>query len=333
MTDRIWVLDLETYFTTERGNSYTLTKMSTVDYVTDPRWKVHGMAVIDPYNESAFADPTEIPLILAEIKPDDIVLAHNWLFDGFALKHHYGFKHWKVVCTKLLANAVLGPAKDRGHKNKLEDLAQELGFPAKSKLDPLDGVRDPSPEQWDYLALYAKQDARLCRSIYDELRPRLTRAGFELWLMRHSLECFINRPIAVDVDQVDMAERIALLHKREVLDKVIPLLVDDEVRLSSSPQFAGILVPMLEANGLKLPMKQSPRTKKMIPALAKKDEGLRELRHCGIPDVENLIEARLVTKSIATVLARLNGLKNRERTHLNLVYCGAHTGRWAGGGD
>ena len=185
---RTWILDIECYYKDKKGDKdkYTLKSMPTTEFVADERWKMHGLAVLDPSGVPSFRPEGEVARILAEIKPEDLVLAHNWAFDGYALAYHYGFKHWRVTDTLLLANAVLGPAADRGSGNALGALAEELGFEAKGRLDPLEGVRELSPEQWDYLALYAKGDLRLCDQIHDALLPRLSRTGLELWIMRHS---------------------------------------------------------------------------------------------------------------------------------------------------
>jgi len=368
----VWVLDIETYYKDTKGDTdkYSLRHMSTTEYIRDERWKLHGLAVLDPSGQASFEPESAVAGILAEIKPEDVVVAHNWAFDGLALAHHYGFKHWRVTDTLLLANAVLGPAADRGSGNSLGALAEELGFESKGRLDPMEDVRDLSPDQWDYLALYAKGDVRLSRQIYDALLPRLSRAGLELWIMRHSLNIFINRPIRVSSDRLQAAVKDCRAWKQSKLDRVmkpqsikgivtrttydgtteevkgesrfkatrtLPPLVEKEIQLSSQKQFVGILEPLLTKHKLKMPMKKSnPRkdgTTEMIPALAKTDEGFKALAACGVKPIEHLIEARLVQRSAATVMARLKKIEGVDKAHMSLTYHGTCTGRWSGGGN
>jgi DNA polymerase len=350
-------LDLETFY----SKDYTLKKMSTTEYVTDERFKIHGLVYTDPKGKTDFIPESGIKKLLARIKPDDLVLAHNWAFDGFAFAKHFDWAHWNVTDTLLLANAVLGPAVDRGGSNSLGALAEELGLEAKGRLDPMEGVRDLSPEQWDYLAMYARGDARITRQIYDILQPRLSRPGLELWLMRFSLNLFINRPVSVSASHLDDAIRDCEEWKRAILSRVMepvdistynrhdglvgeydelvgeyqeePPLVNAEIELSSQKRFAAIIEPICRKNKVKFPTKVSDRTGKTIPALARKDEGFQALRTCGVEEIEDLVEARLVQRSAATVMARLNKLKGIQGAHMSLTFHGACTGRWTGGGN
>ena len=352
--DRTWVLDLEAYYNTK--DKYTLKKMSTVEYVKDERYKDHGIAVCDPSGSLSFEKPEVIPDILDLITPEDTVVAHNWAYDGLSLSTHQGFKHWKVIDTLLLANAVLGPARDRGRSNSLGDLATELGLEPKGRLEFMDGVLNPSEEEWRLLADYAIHDVRLTKQILEALLPRLSRPGFELWTMRHSLNIFIHRPISVSTPHLTDAIQDCRDWKQESLDRVMqpefmqdsgfekrPPLIDKEIQLSSQKQFAEILQPLCDANGIAFPMKTVPPTptqkkkgetaNRSIPALAKKDETFQALKVCGVKDIEDIVNARLVQRSATTVLARLNKLYGTSEAHMSLTYHGACTGRWTGGGN
>lgn len=358
MSDRTWVLDIETYYKNERGGEkYTLKSLSTVEYIKDARWKLHGLAVLDPKGQTGFFPEDRVSYVLNRIEPEDTVVAHNWAFDGLALAHHYGFRHWKVVDTLLLANAVLGPARDRGRSNSLGDLAEELGLEVKGRLDPLEGVRDLSQEEWDYLALYAKGDVRIAGQIHDILLPRLSRPGFELWIMRHSLDLFIHKPIAISDNHLQDAIKGCNEWKREALGRVMTPgythdeigldqtdpLITTEIQLSSQKQFTEIVEPLCKENKVPFPMKKMPATKvqkdagitvdRMIPALAKKDEGFQALKTCGVEAIEDLVNARLVQRSATTVMARLKKLVGTEEAHMSITYHGACTGRFTGGGN
>jgi DNA polymerase I-like protein with 3'-5' exonuclease and polymerase domains len=408
---RIWTLDAETYYINERGGEkYSLTlkgkdRMSIVDYVTDPRWLEHGWAVLYPDGEARFIKPAHFDAVLDLIKPEDLILVHNWAFDGLALRYHYGFRHWNVIDTMLLANAVLGTRKDRGESNSLGDLAEELELPyRKGDLSPIEGKRELTEDEFDYLALYAKGDVRITKEIYEILMPQLRNPSSEIWLMQHSLNLFINRPIKVDAGRVEKATADLQAWNQRALDKVmtptiemhehggiyeyeepfeVAPLITDVTQLSSEKQFAEILEPILKEHDMKLPKKMTeqkikkptkPKRKRpapdnnnwevrdrmtvkqleaeaqwinydqemqafvpgtfktMIPALAKADFGFQKLLVCGVPLVEDLCAARVALKSGRTVSARLKGIQ-ADVAHMSLVYHGAGTGRWTGGGN
>jgi len=280
---KTWVLDVETYYVNEKGGEkYSLAlggkdRMSTVDYVTDPRWHEHGWAVLYPDGASDFLPPSRFRSILSSIQPEDRILAHNWAFDGLALKYHYGFRHWNVVDTMLLANVVLGTRKDRGESNSLGALAEELKLPyRKGNLDPIAGRRELTQEEFDYLALYAKGDVRICKQVYETLIDQLASRDNELWLMQHSLNLFINRPIKIDRQRVAKATADLQSWNKAVLDKVMKPptagtnpLVTDVMQLSSEQQFAELLEPVLVQHGMKLPRKSTTRQAKQ-PAKPKR---------------------------------------------------------------
>jgi hypothetical protein len=350
---RTWVLDVETYYINEKGGEkYSLAlkgkdKMSTVDYVTDSRWLEHGWAVLDPNGTADFVRPDKFRSILA----------------------------------------CIGTRKDRGESNSLGDLAEELNLPyRKGDLSPIEGKRELTEDELDYLALYAKGDVRITKKVYDILIEQLANKDSEIWLMQHSLNLFINRPIKVDADRVATATADLKAWNQAALDKVMSHafapqgqepLVTDVTQLSSELQFAQILEPILKQHGMKLPRKQTeqknklpakpkrkrpegeledmtekqvealgwwkeydkavatfqPGTKRvMIPALAKADFGFQKLLVCGVPVVEDLCAARIALKSGRTVAARLKGIQ-ADVAHMSLVYHGAGTGRWTGGGN
>lgn len=83
-----------------------------------------------------------------------------------------------------------------------------------------------------------------------------------------------------------------------------------------------------------LPMKQGK--KKMIPALAKTDEGLQQLLNHPNEKVRQLCEARLAAKSWPTWIKRIENMEKQSnccdnKLPIALHYYGGHTGRFSGG--
>jgi DNA polymerase len=89
---------------------------------------------------------------------------------------------------------------------------------------------------------------------------------------------------------------------------------------------------MLEALGVEPPMKTSPTTGKETLALAKSDEGLKELLEHSDERVQALVSARLGIKSTLeeTRTQRFIDVSRRGRLPIPLSYYAAHTGRWGG---
>ena len=79
-------------------------------------------------------------------------------------------------------------------------------------------------------------------------------------------------------------------------------------------------------------MKISPRTGKQTFAFSKTDEGFKKLQEHPDEKVQNLVAARLGTKSTLeeTRTQRFIDIGNRGSLPVPLKYYAAHTGRWGG---
>ena len=89
----IITLNVETYF----ADDYTLSKMTTEEYVRDPRFETHvvGMRLNSsaPISDTAWFTHAQF----LELAPrydwaNSALLCHHAHFDGLILSHHYGIK-------------------------------------------------------------------------------------------------------------------------------------------------------------------------------------------------------------------------------------------------
>ena len=349
------VLDFETYY----DRDYSLRKMSIPAYVADPRFKVHGLAV-ERDGKAEFLPEPEVRTALSGLT-GHAVICHNAMFDCLILKDHYDFVPKFIMDTLFMANHVLGPAKDSGIGNSLEKLADRLGIEAKGSLDFMEGVADPDPEQRRHLAEYATGDVRITRQVFDALLRQVSRPEFELWLADHTVRTFITKPLCVDADRVEQAQttvrqrlaekvepvcgqkvKMAVVKKGKKGRKTMPDEPDQTVEenvevteslLSSGKQFGCLLAAVLKSKGLSVPTKAGKNG--TITALGKLDPGFLALRVSDDPDVAALVEARLAKMSSNQLLARLETLQQYAELgglRAHLVYYGAHTGRFSGGG-
>jgi DNA polymerase len=326
---RTFIVDFETFFDSKGG--YTLRKMSGPEYILDPRFKVHGLAVDDGEKQHWFT-PDRIPAVLKRME-SDILVAHRGYFDFGILAWRYKFRPAYMVDTLALANHVLGAAIETHEQNDLASLANRLGLEAKGReLEIVDGIADPDEAQLAALAAYAKRDVRIERQVLDTLLPQVTNQDFELWLIDHTFRIYTERMLPINVEKIT-ATIAKIEQRREEL-----LKAGDASRevLASNKQFALELESRLKEAKLKLPMKRSPRTGKMAPALAKLDTAFIKLAEHENARIADLVKARLVVRSAANAIARLKTMQMYHTlgiglpVHLN--YYGAHTGRFSGGG-
>ena len=195
------VLDLETYY----DRQYSLTRLSIPEYVHDPRFRVHGIAIRWPNGEAEFR--TDVDAALDELRRRSgdrlertTIVGHHLQFDLYALNHCYGLRPAHFIDTMLLAYHVHGrPEKRYGQSASLAALAEHYGLPAKQDLDFMAGIRNPNVRQLAELSAYARHDVILTYQLAERLLPEITRPVVELPLLMHTVRLFTERSIHVDV--------------------------------------------------------------------------------------------------------------------------------------
>jgi DNA polymerase len=308
------VLDIETYFDTE----YSLKRLTTEEYVRDSRFAVHCVAVVcDDGTKRVFTG--DFAENLAPFM-DDFVICHHSQFDGLILSHHFGLypKYWG--CTLSMARSQMQFLKS----HSLSALCEYFGLPEKTlDYNAFRGVRHPTPPVMDMITSGCLHDAELTMAIATSLLAEIPPQ--ELQVIDLTIRMFTEPALSLDAPRLSVElERI----KKEKEDALTALSVTKE-QLQSSKKFS----LLLEAQGIEVPMKTSPRTGKEIPALSKTDEAMKELLEHENGTVAALAAARLGQKStlLETRCARLLGMHSRGYLPVYLKYHGAHTGRWSGG--
>jgi DNA polymerase I-like protein with 3'-5' exonuclease and polymerase domains len=182
----ILVLDFETYY----DKVYSLQKQTTPEYVADPRFHVHGLAIQPPDSSAVFR--TDVTEALEELKQQfgeqleqTTVVCHNAQFDCYILNHKYGLRPRNIIDTLLLANHVHGPSRISGQGLSLRALAERYGLGAKGNLDFMPGVRRANTQQLAELTRYAVQDVNLTAELASRLLPKITRPEVELPIAMH----------------------------------------------------------------------------------------------------------------------------------------------------
>ncbi len=310
-------IDFETYWDSKE---YTLSKMTTEEYIRDERFKAFGACLHD-YGTDKIVQwyrADELPRILSTYDWSvTAVLAHNAQFDVSILEWVYGVHPCFILDSLSMARALRGVEVG----NSLAKLAEAFGLPAKGQaVYSTNGVRELSREMEKELADYCKHDVYLCEQIFHRLAEGYP--SKELRLIDMTLKMY-TRPVL----QLDQAMLTNALHEeKERRESLLEKLGIDEADLASNPKFAAVL----ETLGVPAPTKVSKTTGKQTLALAKNDALFQALLNGEREDIAALCEARLRVKSTTerTRAQRFLDISKRGSLPVPLSYYGATTGRW-----
>lgn len=313
-------IDFETFYDTKAG--YGLKTLSVLEYVRDPRFKVHGMGVAFESDRAPVWIPAKdiLDFFLAYDLQDYAVVAHNAKFDGFIATEYYKEKAGQWIDTLGMANAVIGKLSAGG---SLATLARYYGLPEKGVMKT-DGLRDLTPEQEKELAEYCLHDVWLTREIFRRMEPQFPAGEYDQldWTVRTFVEpkLVLNQKVLEEVVKDEQKRKEGLLRRAQ----------KDRAIFSSNPKFAALL----QEKGYEVPTKKSPRTGKDIPALALGDEAFSDMLHSENQELRELCETRAAIKStlLETRAAKLAKIAPTGPWAFDVVYSGAkQTHRLSGG--
>lgn len=315
--DQILTIDFETYWDSKE---YTLSKMTTEEYIRDPRFTAFGACIHEFGTDlrTQWYRGDELHRVLSTYNwGRTAVLAHNAQFDVSILSWRYGIEPAFIFDTLSMGRALRGVEVG----NSLAKLASDFGLEPKGKaVHSTDGCQSISAEVEAELAEYCKHDVYLCEEIFKRFIEGYPKS--ELRLIDMTLKMY-TRPLLV-LDQNMLAEE--LIEERDNREALLKKLDIDESTLASNPQFA----QLLESLHLPPPMKKSKTTGKQTYALAKNDAMFQALLNGDNDDVRLLCEARLKVKSTTerTRAQRFLDISQRGTLPVPLSYYGALSGRW-----
>jgi len=325
-------LDFETFY----DQKCSLKKLTTEEYIRDPRFEVIGvgMKIDDDETQWFSGTHTEIKAWLNQVDwSNSALLCHNTQFDGAILAWTFGIIPAYYFDTLCMARAKHGV--DAG--GSLAKLAEryQLGQKGTEVGNAMGKKRsDFSAEEMNRYASYCINDVDLTFKLFNVfLTDHFPQS--ELDLIDMTLRMYtepvlrVNDALLVERLEEIKQEKSALLRG---LMNLLEVDQEEEVRkkLASNPQFAAILKDF----NIEPPMKVSPTTGKETYALAKNDEGFIDLLENGEAHIQQLCSVRLGTKSTieeSRIERFINiGARNKGLLPIPLKYYGAHTGRWAG---
>jgi DNA polymerase I-like protein with 3'-5' exonuclease and polymerase domains len=316
-------IDFETFY---EKSTFSLSKMTTEEYVRSDRFEVIGVAVKVNDGETEWASGTHEQLA-GWLKSFDwansMAIAHNMMFDGFILSERFGI-HPKVYADTLSMGRGLHGVEVGGSLGVLAE-RYKLGVKGDEVIAASGKNRvDFTEEELDRYGDYCVNDVELTYKLFSAM----VKKGFpknEMKLIDLTTRMFTRPLLDLDINLLEM-------HLADIKDKKEKLLeeagIDDKGELASNPKFAELLKQL----GVPVPMKISPTTGKETFALAKNDEEFKVLAEHPDVRVQTLVAARLGTKSTLeeTRTERFIGIAKRGMMPVPLKYYAAHTGRWGG---
>ena len=167
-------IDFETYY----DKDYSLSKMTTEEYIRDHRFQTVGVAVKVNDGETDWYSGKDTAGFLNAIDySDKAILAHNTAFDGAILSWRYGIKPKFWFDTLSMARPI--HAMSVGGSLKALTTYYGLGQKGDEVLRAL-GMRreDFTPEQMQAYAGYCVQDVELTYKLFRELSRAFHRRSY-----------------------------------------------------------------------------------------------------------------------------------------------------------
>jgi DNA polymerase I-like protein with 3'-5' exonuclease and polymerase domains len=316
----IITLDFETYY----DKAFSLTKLTTEEYIRDDRFEVIGVAVAIDNEQPEWFSGTQADT-RAFLKKFDwenaLALAHNMQFDGAILNWHFGIKPKGYLDTLCMARAVHGV--DAGGSLKALAERYQIGVKGTEVLDALGKRRvEFASDELDAYGRYCRNDVAITYDLFNILAK--TFPTKELKVIDTTLKMFIQPSLVLDKTMLEEHLENVKNLKAKLLDTA-QADIDD---LMSSDRFA----ELLKALGVVPPTKISARTGKEAWAFAKTDEEFKALLEHTDPRVQALVSARLGNKTTLeeTRTQRFIDISSRGLLPVPIKYYAAHTGRWGG---
>jgi DNA polymerase len=324
----VLMIDFENYFDTE----YSLTKMSTIEYITDKRFEFTGVGhAVSPNFHACFSHNVAGAIKGLQVRYGDNLERitcsfKNARYDATVLQEIFNIIPPYIVDVDDLA---------RHYDSKMRhDLAALcVLFKIGEKGDTLQfkglHLKDMTPDVKENLEEYCKNDINKQCKLFKILMDLLTWPELELPLARHTLGLYLEPKL-----QLDFALASSVFADMEVILKDIIEASGQTKKLLGSRIAIVDALQSLLPEGEEVPMK--PGKKEMIPALAKDDEGMQELLGHESEAVRKFCEARIAIKSWPNHIKRIKSMVAQSRASYGLLrvplnYHGCHTGRPTGG--
>lgn len=315
------VLDFETFYDRE----YSLSKITTEEYVRDERFEALGVAIKIDDGPALWYPRPAIERGLQTVDWDNsLVIGQNMMFDAAILVWRYG-------CVARAWGDTLGMSRalfphEKSHSLSAQSNRHGIGVKGDEVINAL-GKRyaDFTPAELARYGEYCINDVELTARLFDLYATGYKFPIGEMKLIDATLRMFVEPALRLDADL--LREHLAEVRARQA--EFLTATNVERMTFMSNKQFADLL----REHGVEPPTKISVTTGKETYAFAKTDEEFKALAE-DHPDehVRLLIAARLGVKSTLeeTRAERFLQMAVRGPFPVPLRYYGAHSGRWSG---
>ena len=321
--ETILTIDFETRWDSKE---YTLSKMTTEEYIRDERFKAFGACIHELGSDRVIQwyGGDELHRILPTYDwTKTAILAHNAQFDVATLSWVYGVQPCFIFDSLSMGRALRGVEVG----NSLAKLASDYSLPPKgTAVYSTDGLQVLTPEIEKELANYCAHDVFLCEEIFKRLVKGYP--ANELRLIDLTLRMYTRPLLQLDEDMLFNALREERTAREELLER----LKITDADLASNDRFAELLrnVGIEPPTKKKKPTVKTPEPVGENYAFAKTDAMFQAMLNGSHEDAALLCEARLKVKSTSerTRAQRFLDIAGRGTLPVPLSYYGAATGRW-----
>ncbi len=317
---KLITLDFETYY----DKAYSLSKITTEEYVRSPQFETIGVAVAIDNAEPVWYSGTKENIkgfLLGLNLHENAVVAHNARFDVAILTWVFGIKPKAIIDTLSMARAIHG-TEVGGSLAKLAE-HYKLGVKGTEVVQALGKHRiDFAPDEMARYAEYCRNDVALTRDLFAVLAHEFPKS--ELKLIDLTIRMFTEPVLKLDLTLLGSHLERVQVDKQDLLNIVGK--TKEELRKNE------VFADLLRTFGVEPPTKISDTTGKEAYAFAKTDEEFIALEEHEEPMVQALVAARLGTKSTLEEkrTERFISIAGRGTLPIPLRYYAAHTGRWGG---
>ena len=322
---RLVVVDFETYYDKE----YSLSKMTTEEYINDPRFETIGFGAKDEDGRRIWISGSDeyIAKKLRQLNWEDVgLICHNTRFDGAILAWRYGIRPAKYFDTYSMAR----PFHNANIGLSLGKLVAhyDVGVKGSEVVAAMGKHReDFSPSELNAYGGYCMNDCDLTQSLFMIFAEKLP--AVEISLIDLTLRMYLKPRLMLDPALLQREIELDQKKKKDLMAMLKSLDLGPK-SLSSNNQFAQVLLDL----GVEPPTKDSPKTGKKTWAFAKGDADFMALLEHDDPLVVAAVEARIGAKSTQkqSRATRFLGIHGRMKGLLPvpLGYYNAHTGRYGG---
>lgn len=313
-------IDFETFY----SQKFSLSKLTTEEYVRDSQFETIGVAVKRNDEPTEWFSGTNAQTKRWLDKWDwanSVAVAHNAMFDMAILNWRYDIRPKRIADTLSMLRAIDGPHAGNSLAKAVERYG--LGEKGTEVINALGKRRlDFTDDDLERYGDYCINDVELTHKLFEVLAPLVPVS--ELRLIDLTIRMFTEPALVLD-------KGVLVSHLGNVQDKKAALMdaiVADRDSLMSNPKLA----TLLQSLGVIPPTKVSAKTGKEAFAFAKSDEEFKALLEHADPRVQAVVAARLGVKSTLeeTRTERFINIADRGPLPVPLRYYAAHTGRWGG---